>query len=102
MIVAVVFWACIAAAVTLSGVGLTIRSPRVLFVAAALQIPLALYLAATPRFRWFGLLLPVPQVVAGLVVRRSRWLAVVLSSFFACFVVWLEIVVFQSNQRAAV
>ena len=102
MIVALIFWVCIAGSVVSSASGLVRGSPRLLFLAAMFAVPLALYLAATPRFRWVGLLIPVPQVLSGLVVRRVRWLAVVLALFFPCFVVWLETLIQVGNQHAAV
>jgi hypothetical protein len=101
MMVAVIFWGCSGASIVLSVLGLVKRSPPLLFLAAAFATPLALYLTATPRFRTVGLLIPVPQLLSGLVVRRAPWLAIVLASFFPCFVAWLEILVYASNQQAA-
>ncbi len=92
-----IFWGCIATSIVLSAWGVGRRLPRLLFLAAIFAVPLTLYLVATPRFRWVGLLLPVPQVLAGSVVKRSRPLALIFASVFPCFVVWLETMVIMSN-----
>ena len=101
MIVSIVFWGCIGLAIVLSACGLVRRSPALLFLATAFTLPLALYCAATPRFRAWGLLIPVPQLLSGFVVRRYLWLAVVLGSVFAVFVAWLKILILGSTQNAA-
>lgn len=101
MTVTILFWICTLASIVLSACGVSSRSPRLLFLAAVFAVPLTLYLVANPGFRWGGLLLPIPQALAGVVVKRSRPLAIVLASVFPCFVVWLETVVIMSNANAA-
>jgi hypothetical protein len=56
-----------------------------------LVAPLALYLSATPRFRYTGLLFLVPPIAAAWVVRRQRWLASLLTGLFALAYVTLEL-----------
>jgi hypothetical protein len=102
MIVSGIFWGFILASIGFSAAGLVNRSPRFLFVAAGLALPLAFYLALTPRFRWMGLFIPVPQMIAGLVVRRLPWLAVALASFFPAFVVWMTTLAGSSRSVPAV
>jgi len=97
----ILFWAATLTSMVLSAVGVGARSPRLLMAAAACALPLSLYLAATPRFQWFGLLLPLPQVLAGIVIPRSRPMAIILASVFPGFVLWLETTVILSNANAA-
>jgi hypothetical protein len=99
-VILLIFWGCIAMSIVLSAWGVGRRSTRLLFLAALFAVPLTFYLVATPRFRWVGLLLPVPQLMAGIVVKRSRPLAILLASAFPCFVVWLETIVIMSNATA--
>ena len=97
----ILFWVATLTSMVLSAVGVSTRSRRLLMIAGACALPLSLYLAATPRFQWFGLLLPVPQVLAGIVIERSRPMAIVLASVFPGFVVWLETTIMLSNASAA-
>ena len=97
----ILFWVATLTSMVLSAVGVSTRSRLLLMIAGACAVPLSLYLAATPRFQWFGLLLPFPQVLAGFVIERSRPMAIVLASVFPCFVVWLVMTVMLSNANAA-
>jgi hypothetical protein len=98
----ILFWVSTLASMVLSATGVIAGSRSQLMVAAVCALPLSLYLAATPRFSWFGLLLPVPQVFAGWVINRSRPLALALAAIFPGFVVWLEATVLLGNSSAAI
>ena len=100
MIIAIIFWGCIGVAIALSAVGLVSRSPVLLILAAVFTLPLALYCAATPRFGFWGLLIPIPQIISALVVRRILWLAIICGSFFGMFVAWLEVLLLGSIKNA--
>jgi hypothetical protein len=102
MIAMLIFWGSIFASLGFSVAGLLQRSPRLLFFATAFALPWALYLSATPRLGWFGLLILVPQLLAGLVVRRLPWLAIALAFSFPCIVVWLTSLVGSSHSVPAV
>ena len=71
---------CILAAVVTRRAGL-------LIAAAVLALPFSLYLAATPRFEWWGLLLAALPLVAFFAVRRRAWWGVAAS--LATFVGWI-------------
>jgi hypothetical protein len=78
MIVAILFWGSIIAAVAVS-IAATIRRSPALFVAAAIFVlPSALYTGTSPRFQTVGFLVSVLPLIAAMVVRRQRWLAVAL------------------------
>ena len=85
------FLILVAIAVLLAGAGVLKRSPWLLLGSAALIAPLALYLAATPRFRYTGLLFLVPPIAGALTVRRRRWLAGLLTGLLALAFVGLEL-----------
>lgn len=84
------YWMMIFAAVILSVTGLIFRKSVLLYLAAVLVLPLALYLAATPRFHLWGLAFPF--LFAGsaiLIQRKRRWLSVMLSVPVYLLVAWL-------------
>ncbi|MDR9854725.1 hypothetical protein RJP21_14010 [Paenibacillus sp. VCA1] len=85
-----IFWMIIFAAVILSVIGLIFRKSVLLYLSAVLLLPLALYLSATPRFLFWGLVFPL--LFAGsaiLIQRKRRWLAVMLSVPVYLLVAWL-------------
>jgi hypothetical protein len=77
------FWGAVGLSLFLTALGLYLRSKLVLFVAAFWGLPLALYLAATPRFGILGYTLTAVQLVVAFVVRWRFWVAVVLASLAA-------------------
>jgi hypothetical protein len=74
-------WPAILTSIGLSVMGIVRRSPAWLVVAACLATPFALYLAASPRFGWFELIIPVLLIGASFAIYRQHtglaWLLVV-------------------------
>jgi hypothetical protein len=70
---AIVFgWPAVIGAMALSVAGIVRKKPGFLLTAAVIVLPFALYLAATPRLRWVGLLLPVSLLVAAAALKKGR------------------------------
>ena len=67
---ALIFWPTIAARLAAAAIGIVRRRTSLLIVGACLMLPAALYLAATPRFRFIGL---VPVVSLFLAAWALRW-----------------------------
>lgn len=87
-------WPAIIASLVLCATGIVRVKPKWLVIAAIFITPISLYLAATPRFTWVVLVLPVLFVGAGIAVRRSRfWLAWSLFVPFVGFFGWLAVIV---------
>lgn len=101
MIVGVIFWGCTFLSVAVSIAGLVRRSPAPLVAAAVLAVPISFYLGATPLFRWFGFFLPVLLLLAALVVKRRRWLAMALVALFIVLPTWLVAAALASNAGGA-
>jgi hypothetical protein len=101
MILSVVFIGGTVPSTILSGFGIARRSPALLVIAAVLAAPLAYYLGATPRFRTIGFFLPLPQLLAAVVVRQQRWLATLLVIPLLVVAMWLAVVVMRQNAGAA-
>ena len=89
-------WPAILSAITLSVAGIVRKKPNWLIASAILLIPVSLYLAATPRFRWIALVFPVLLIGASIAVRRSYFrLASALIMPVMVFFSWLAIIVFN-------
>lgn len=87
-------WPAIVVSIALSVMGIVRRRPAWLVVAAIVVVPISLYLAGTPRFRWIGLVFPVLLFGANIAVRRSHlWLAWSLFVPCAGFFGWLAVIV---------
>ncbi|WP_246197241.1 hypothetical protein [Cytobacillus depressus] len=52
------FWPFMIASIILSFIALVLKKPILLVISCLLITPLSLYLAATPRFEWWGLIFP--------------------------------------------
>jgi hypothetical protein len=63
------------------------RHAGFLIASAVLVLPFSLYLAASPRFQFWGLLLAALPLVAFLAVRRRAWWGAAAS--LAMFVGWI-------------
>ena len=88
------FWPAVVLSILVAGLGLLKGRPTLLVTAAILVSPASLYLAATPRFRYFGLLPVVAYVVAARTVRGGpMWLARGLVAGVAAFFGWLALIV---------
>ena len=88
------FWPAVAVSVLVAGLGLLRRRSSLLIASAILASPASLYLAATPRFRYVGLLPIVAYLLAAAATRRnyvgvSGLLVAATATFFA----WLAFLV---------
>ena len=87
-------WPAILVGLTLSVCGLFEKKPFLLYLAAGLILPVSLYLAATPRLSYFGLLVPVALLLAGICIKRFRIkLAFAFVLSVNLFFVWLAMVI---------
>ena len=87
-------WPAILSSLALSVTGIVRDKPKWLVAAAVLLIPISLYLAATPRFRWIALGFPILIIGASIAIRRSHvWLAWTLIAPVLGFFGWLAILV---------
>jgi hypothetical protein len=92
------FWPAVALSVLVAGLGLVRRRVSHLLIAAILVSPASLYLAATPRLRYLGLLPIGAYLMAAAVTRRGHtrigWMLVAAT---AIFFAWLAFTVFTSD-----
>ena len=73
---ALVFWSVIVGGLMVSALGLAWRRSSLLIGGAILMLPASLYLTATPRFHYVGLVPVACLVLAAYVVRRDKvWLS---------------------------
>ena len=87
-------WPAILIALVLCVTGIVRAKPKWVVVAAVVIIPISLYLAATPRFRWVALVFPMLLIGASIAVGRShQWLAWTLFFPVAGFFGWLSVIV---------
>ena len=86
----------------LSGIGVYKRSRAVLFISAALALPLCAYLAATPLFGLFALLFPMAILLAGALARRHPrfWGAALVAPYWV-LLVWLVVTISASDENVA-
>lgn len=95
MIVAILFWGSITAAIAATAAAAVRRSPALFVMAAILGAPPALYLSASPRFQTVGFLVSALPLLAALAVRRLRWPAVALVAPLFFTAAWLLYVVLR-------
>ena len=70
---AIVFgWPPILLAIVLAVLSITKRRPALLATSAVIATPFSLYLSATPRVGWLGLMIPVLLIGAAVAVRYRR------------------------------
>ena len=87
-------WPAILVSVVLAVIGIVRKRPGWLVGSAIVVVPFALYLFATPRFRWVALVFPVLLFAASIAIRRSLpWLAWSLLVPFVGFFGWLASIV---------
>ncbi len=88
------FWPAVVLGVLVAGLGLLRRRASSLVAAAILVSPTSLYLAATPRFRYVGLLPVVAYLLAASATRRGRVrIGGMLVAGTATFFLWLAFLV---------
>ncbi len=91
---ALLFWPLVCLSILMSSLGLMQGRVSLLIASAVLVLPASLYLAATPRFQFFGLLPVVAYLVAARTVRGGpAWLAWGLVAGVAASFGWLALVV---------
>ncbi len=84
------FWPFMIASIVFSFIALGSKKAKFLVISCILITPLSLYLAATPRFEWWGLLFPLFYLGAALSLRKNiRWLSVVLISPNILLIGWI-------------
>ncbi|MDW0118191.1 hypothetical protein QTL97_14760 [Sporosarcina thermotolerans] len=73
------FWPFMLASIVFSLIALSKKKPLFLVISFLLIIPFSLYLAATPLFKWWGLILPFFYLGSALSLRKNiMWLSVLL------------------------
>ena len=88
------FWPLMLVSIIFSVVALSKKKPLLLVISCLLIIPLSLYLAATPRFKVWGLIFPLFYLGAALSLRKNiTWLSVLLISPIIILIGWLGYVV---------
>jgi hypothetical protein len=87
-------WPAILIATALPVIGIVRKKPAWLVTGAVIIIPISLYLAAMPRFRWFALIFPVMLYASSVAVRHSKyWLAWSFLVPVVGFFTWLAVAV---------
>lgn len=88
------FWPFMLASIVFSLVAISKKEPRFLIISFLLIIPFSLYLAATPLFRWWGLILPFFYIGSAISLRKNIiWLSVLLTLPVLLVMGWLGLVV---------
>ena len=64
-------WPALTVGFVLAIIGISSKKPSFLVASSLLSIPISIYLAATPRFEWIGLVLPLLYLGAAYCVRRT-------------------------------
>ena len=100
-ILPLIFWGSAVLSIGSSIAGIVRRNGWLLIAGAVLAGPMAFYVGATPRFRYWGFLLPCLQILGAIVVKRSALLAAALLIPFVSLIVWLAVVVLRQNVGAA-
>lgn len=84
------FWPFMIASIVFSFIALGSKKAKFLGISCILIIPFSLYLVATPRFEWWGLIFPFLYLGAALALRKNiRWLAVLLISPNILLIGWI-------------
>ncbi|MCM3387799.1 hypothetical protein [Ureibacillus chungkukjangi] len=84
------FWPFMIASIVLSFISLVMKKPMFLVISSLLIIPLSLYLAASPRFEWWGLIFPFFYLGAALSLRKNiRWLSALLIAPNIILIGWI-------------
>lgn len=95
------FWPAIVLSLVTSAVGIRHRAPGFLLLGAALSLPAALYLMATPRFGAIAILLPMCHIGGAVALaRRLRWVSILSLLVFAGFFVWLGMSIVRRDSTA--
>ena len=88
-------WPSVLFGLSLGSFGVFQKKPYMLYAATVFILPISLYLAATPRFAWFALFLPLALLIAAVAIKKNKInLAFILVLAVALFFVWLAMVLF--------
>jgi hypothetical protein len=88
--VGLLFWPFMIASIIFSFIALGTKKSMFLVISIILIIPLSLYLAATPRFEWWGLIFPFLYLGAAFSLRKNiRWLPALLISPNILLIGWI-------------
>ena len=95
------FWPAIVLSLVTSAMGIRHRAPGFLLLGAALSLPAALYLMASPRFGAVAILLPMCHVGGAVALaRRLPWISILLLLAFASVFVWLGVNIARRDPKA--
>ncbi|MBS4220315.1 hypothetical protein KHA96_18600 [Bacillus sp. FJAT-49711] len=84
------FWPFMIVSIILSIMAFYMKKPFFLVISSLLIAPLSLYLAATPSFKWWGLVFPLFYLGAAFTLRKnSRWLTVFLIAPNILLIGWI-------------
>lgn len=84
------FWPFMIASIVFSLIALVSKKAIYLLISFILIIPLSLYLAATPRFEWRGLIFPFFYLGAALSLKKNiRWLSALLITPNILLIGWI-------------
>ncbi|MDR6999938.1 hypothetical protein [Neobacillus niacini] len=88
------FWPCMIASIILAICAIGLKKSKLLVLSAILLVPISLYLAATPRFEWWGLIFPFFYWGAAVSLKKKiMWLAILLVIPNFYLIGWLGYVV---------
>lgn len=88
------FWPFITASIIFSMLGMYFKKSYLLMISAVLVIPLSLYLAATPRFSIWGLILPLFYICAAIAIKKYKtWLSILFAMPMYLLIGWLGYIV---------
>lgn len=94
-------WPALVLSLVTSGMGIRHRAPGFLLLGAALSLPAALYLGATPRFGLVGFLLPMCHIGGAVALaRRLPWVPVLSMLAFVGLVAWVGVNVALRDPKA--
>lgn len=89
------FWGSIVLSIFLSMIGIIWQKEWPLWSTAASVLPLSFYFSYTP-FGFASFLLPIFHILAALVVKRAKLLAVILILPFLTLVTWIGVNLFDN------
>lgn len=90
----ILFWPFMLASIVFSFFALLKKKPLFFVISFLLILPFSLYLAATPLFKWWGLLFPFCYLGAALSLRKKMfWLSIVFNLPVLILIGWVGYVV---------
>lgn len=88
------FWPFMILSVVVAITAIMKKKPLFLVIASILILPLSLYLAATPRFEWWGLIFPLFYLGSAYsLAKKYLWLTILLVIPNFLLIGWLGIIV---------